>query len=171
MAAICKIIIVDVNHFKHLLLLGRRKYKSRVREIRMQEGVVKKSCLWDWLHDSQLLHLHRCYSHRFLMCIFVFFSGKSIPEGAEFEADGGFYVQRAEETRIWRRFPLAFTIHRLNDPLFTTMFTWFLLWMCASTKHITHTKRTVSTGLTLVRSGHCVPVVLFVPQITLSSFD
>lgn len=42
---------------------------------------------------------------------FVFFSGQSVTEGAEFEADGGFHVQRAEETRLWRRFPLALPVY------------------------------------------------------------
>lgn len=42
---------------------------------------------------------------------FCFFSGQSVTEGAEFEANGGFHVQRAEETRIWRRFPLALPVY------------------------------------------------------------
>ncbi len=49
---------------------------------------------------------------RIKICAFgCFFSGQSLPEGAEFEADGGFHVQRAEETRLWRRFPLALPVH------------------------------------------------------------
>lgn len=42
---------------------------------------------------------------------FGVFAGKSVTEGTEFEADGGFHVQRAEETRIWRRLPLVVPVY------------------------------------------------------------
>lgn len=42
---------------------------------------------------------------------FGFFSGESVTEGAEFEANGGFHVQCAEETRIWRWFPLVVPVY------------------------------------------------------------
>lgn len=68
----------------------------------------------------------------FEMCIRFFTSvcfcssaGYSVTEGVKLEAHGGFYVQRAEETRLWRRFPLAVAVHRLTRcPLSTlTRFT------------------------------------------------
>lgn len=51
------------------------------------------------------------------MCIldvFLFPSGQSATKGAEFEANGGFHVQRAEETGIRRGFPLALPVYRLT---------------------------------------------------------
>lgn len=66
------------------------------------------------------------------MCIRFFTSvcfcsstGYSVTEGVKLEAHGGFYVQRAEETRLWRRFPLAVAVYRLTcRPLSTiTRFT------------------------------------------------
>lgn len=51
--------------------------------------------------------------------------GYSVTEGVKLKAHGGFYVQRAEETRLWRRFPLAVAVYRLTcRPLSTlTRFT------------------------------------------------
>ena len=42
---------------------------------------------------------------------FCVFLGQSVTEGAELEADGGFHVQRAEETRLRGWIPLAFPIY------------------------------------------------------------
>lgn len=44
---------------------------------------------------------------------FCFFPGYCATEGLKFEANGSFYVQRAEKTRLWRRFPLAVAVYRL----------------------------------------------------------
>lgn len=42
-----------------------------------------------------------------------FFPGYCATEGLKFEANGSFYVQRAEKTRLRRWFPLAVAVYRL----------------------------------------------------------
>ena len=52
-------------------------------------------------------------SNQCFRCVSFFLSGQRVPEGNESEANGGFHVQRSEETRIWRGFPLALSVYRL----------------------------------------------------------
>ena len=65
----------------------------------------------DWSNDAEMFVPWIQISA--FWCVFYFLSGQSVPEGAESEANGGFHVQRSEETRIWRGFPLALSVYRL----------------------------------------------------------
>lgn len=60
-----------------------------------------------------LSHIFGFFTHR----CFCFSLGYCATEGLKFEANGSFYVQRAEKTRIWRRFPLAVSVYRLMHHL------------------------------------------------------
>lgn len=41
-------------------------------------------------------------------------TGKCLPEGAERPTAGDFHVQRVEKTRLWGRFQMVITVHRLT---------------------------------------------------------
>lgn len=66
---------------------------------------------------SREVHVIDHFFSRWLSpCVISPWTGKRVAEGAERPPAGDLHVQRVEETRLRRRFPMVIAIHRLTQP-------------------------------------------------------
>lgn len=101
------------NHLKHPSSHpGKQNRPSGCHRRRRFTGDARPSRTHNWKSNECTTAVWMCVKMCIMVC-FCFPSGQSATKGAEFEANGGFHVQRAEEAGLRRGFPLALPVHRL----------------------------------------------------------